>query len=302
MQRIRELLTENNSAAILIGRDPNLDSMGGALALYLSLKARNKQAVIACPTDPLVEISSLVGIDKVVKSIGGEDGDLTVAFPYKDGEVEKVSYTIENGFLNIVVKAGSNGLSFNESDIKYKRGGTPPSLLFIIGTPRLSDLGSLFNPQTLKNTTVVNIDNQASNQGFGDVVLVSSKFSSVSEQIANLLLFLQYNIDLDSAQNLLLGISYATDNFQKPNTSATAFEMAGFLLKKGANRQSQSIDRQPNAQIVPDETDFMLPDTDLMEEQSYQKKEPKAQMQVKSGKNPPPDWLMPKVYRGSTSI
>ncbi len=308
IQRVRELLTENEKVAILTGKDQDLDSMGAALSLYLALKGRNKEVTVASPSDPLVEISSLVGIDKVVKSIGIADGDLVVSFPYKEGEVEKVSYTIEDGYLNIVVKAGDNGLSFNEADVKYKRGGTLPNLIFIVGTPRVSDLGSLFNPEALKNTTLINIDNKANNQGFGDVVLVSPKFSSVSEQVANLLISLQYNIDIDTAQNLLSGISFATDNFQKANTTPTAFEMAGFLLKKGATRQNYTSNvGRTNSSELSDEEDFMLPDTDIAEEPYQKKQEPKAATskpndQIKQGKTPPPDWLLPKVYRGSTSI
>ena len=67
-----------------------------------------------------MEVSSLVGIDKVKKSFnGGANGDLTVTFPYKEGEIEKISYTLEEGKLNILVKAGENGLSFNEKDVEF---------------------------------------------------------------------------------------------------------------------------------------------------------------------------------------
>ena len=191
----------------------------------------------------IVAISSLFGIDKVKTALSRDGGDLIVSFPYKEGEIEKVSYTLEDGYLNIVVKAGEQGLSFIEQDVKYKRLGGLPTLLFVVGTPRLSDLGDLFDPEVLKDTTVVNIDNKADNQGFGDIVMVSPRYSSVSEQIADLLLFLGMHIDVDAAQNLLSGISFATNNFQDPKTSVLAFEMVAMLLKSGAVRPKQSVDR-----------------------------------------------------------
>lgn len=236
LQKVRDLLDKNSQIGVVVGNSPTIDDMAGALSLYLALSHMGKKVAVASPTDPLVEVSSLVGVDRVKKDLAGDSGDLIVSFPYKEGEIEKVSYTIEEGLLNIVVKAGENGLTFSEQDVNFKRGGGAPSMLFVVGTPRLSDLGTLFNAEALKDTTVVNIDNKAENQGFGDVVLVSPKFSSVSEQIASLITSLGVDPDVDIAQNLFTGISTATDNFQKPTTSYLAFEMAGLLMRKGVNR------------------------------------------------------------------
>lgn len=240
LQSIQDILAKNNSIGIVVGKNHSLDEMGAALALYLSLKNSGKQVSIASPSDPLVEVSSLIGVNKVKKSLDGDGGDLVVAFPYQEGEIEKVSYTLENGFLNIIVKAAEDGLSFGEKDVQFKKSGGLPYALFVVGTPRLSDLGALFDPEQLKNTTLINVDNKLENQGFGDVVLVSPEFSSVSEQIGHLLESLAYTIDIDVAQNLLSGISSGTDNFQSPKTSSLAFEMAAKLMQQGAKRQAVS--------------------------------------------------------------
>ena len=247
IQKIKDLVTQSRSIAILVGGASGLDEMASALSLFLSLRYANKQVVIACPVAPTVAISSLVGIDKVKTSFqsASSGGDLVVSFPYREGEIEKVSYTIDNGFLNIVVKAGETGLAFDERDVQYKRGGeaagdAPPELMFVIGTPRLTDLGNLFNPEYLRDTRVVNIDNKVENQGFGDIILVSPQASSVSELIADVIMGLGLELDLDIAQNLLSGISDATSNFQSPSTSSVAFEIAGVLMRKGAVREKVS--------------------------------------------------------------
>ncbi len=247
IQTIQDILARNESLGIAVGKNPSLDEMGAALALYLSLKELGKNVTIAAPSDPLVEISNLVGINKVKKSLESEGGDLVVAFPYQEGEIEKVSYTLENGFLNIIVKASGEGLSFSEQDVQYKRSGSVPQALFVVGVPRLSDLGNLFDTEALKNVTIVNIDNKSDNQGFGEVVLVSSEFSSVSEQVANLIESLGLPLDMDAAQNLMSGISYATDNFQSQKTSVAAFEQAAKLMQKGARRTQVKVE-QPSVQ------------------------------------------------------
>lgn len=322
LSKINEYLQSKKSIAVVTPKDPNVDQMAAALSLYLSLSLAGKQVTIATPSDPLVELSHLFGIDKVKTSLGGASGDLVVSFPYKEGEIDKVSYTLEDGFLNIVVKAGELGFSFDQKDVKYVRPQAAPELLFIIGASKLSDLGRLFDPAALKDTAVVNIDNNSQNQGFGDIVMVSTRLSSVSEQVANMILNLNLTMDLDIAQNLFEGITYGTQNFQSPNTSALALEMAGVLMRHGAKRESVAREM---ATTAFNRNDFVK-DQNL--QGLYGEKSPQVQNQnVQSSpirqaqgepaqnaqnqnnqtqqpdlNNPPEDWLTPKVYKGSTNF
>jgi nanoRNase/pAp phosphatase (c-di-AMP/oligoRNAs hydrolase) len=290
LEKIKELLAQNVAIGIAVGKNPGVDEMAAALALYLSLSETGKKISVVCPTDTIVELSSLVGIDKVKKSFeGGEKGDLTVTFPYKEGEIEKISYTLEEGKLNILVKAGENGLSFNEKDIEYKREGSAPGLVFVVGTPRISDLGTAFDMETLKDSKVINIDYKPENQGFGDIPLLGASASSVSELMANFLSSLNLKMDEDIASNLMAGIVAATDNFQSSSTSTLAFETAATLMKHGAVRKAKIV-------LSDNEVDaFFSP-----------KPEPKKEMVREEKKidenNPPDDWLAPKIYKGSTNV
>lgn len=251
LQSIQDSIQKSKIIAVTVGSNPSIDEMGSALALFLSVKEMGKNVSVYSASEPIVELSNLVGIDKVKTRFEGEGADLVVSFPYKEGEIEKVSYTIENNYLNIVVKAGEQGLSFSEQDVKYTRGsgvGGQIDLLFVVGTQRLSDIQQIFNPEVMKDTTIINIDNKHDNQGFGDIVLVSPRFSSVSEQVTQLLGELRTPINNDIAQNLLDGILYSTENFQSAKTSYLAFEMAGVLMRQGAFRSQLPPvrqDRQP---------------------------------------------------------
>ena len=241
IQQIKDAISQAQSIGITAPKNSSMDEMAAALSLYLILKNSGKNVSIASPSDPLVEIASLVGIDKVEKTLkgtSGGNGDLTVSFPYTEGEIEKVSYTLEEGYLNIIVKASEQGLSFDEKDVEYLRGGGGDlDLVFTVGSANLADLDPLFDTQN-PDIRIINIDNKENNEQYGDIVLVSPKLSSVSEGVADLSLALGLNIDQDSAQNLLDGISSATENFQSPKTSSLAFEMVALLLKKGAKREA----------------------------------------------------------------
>ena len=267
LQKIKDLIDKNDKIGIAVGKNPTIDTMAAALSLYLGLQDYGKNPSIASGSQPLVEHSSLVGIDKVksnFESGGGEataSGDLVVSFPYREGEIEKVSYTIEGGYLNIVVKAGQQGLTFQESDVKFRRGGAStggagaPSLLFIVGTSRLSDLGALFDTEALKNTAIINIDNSTDNQGYGDIPAVSPDVASVSEMVAGLLYYLGIDVNEDMAQNLMYGINDGTNNMQDPRVSYSTFELVANLMKKGANRQQQRPQARP-AQGLPQQPQY----------------------------------------------
>lgn len=294
--KIREAIEKYNNIAIAVPASPLMDEMAAALGLYLSLSTLGKNITVASPTTPLVEVSNLVGIDRVQTTLGGGTGDLVVSFPYREGEIEKVSYTRDDNFLNIVVKAGELGLNFDEGDVRYTRGGASPELLFVIGAERVTDLGNLYDVNNLKDTLVVNIDNKSQNQGYGDILMVSTKLSSISEAVVNLIVSLNYRLDIDIAQNLMLGISSATNNFQNPNTSSLAFEMAGILMRSGAIRPTQGVLNQRQA---PRQDDFIKQTESKVRTEEIERKENIGQITKAS---PPDDWLEPKIYKGSTNF
>ncbi len=305
VQKIRDALSQNDNIAVVTGKNPSIDEMAAALSLYLLLK-ENKKVTIACPTQPIVELSNLVGIDKVATRLEGSEGDLVVSFPYVEGEIEKVSYTLEGGFLNIIVKASQQGLTFDENSVKYSKGGAVFSLLFVIGTPRLSDLGELINPDKLRNTKIINIDNKQNNEAYGDIAAVSSDFSSVSEQVADLVLSLGFRMDKDVAQNLLNGINYATQNFQSASTSPLAFEIASLLMRNGAQRTQRESASSPIAQRkYPSQRYSQEVQSDQNTANNPRRlpanKQKNNQIEEPDQKAPN-DWLAPKVYKGSSNF
>lgn len=300
LRQISEAIEKNKTIGIVTPKNPTLDEMGAALSLYLALEDAGKTVTVATPENPLVEVSNLVGIDRVTTSLSGASGDLVVSFPYEEGEIDKVSYTLDGGFLNIVVKAGEKGLSFEDKDVRFTRGASGvPTLLFTVGVQRLSEVAKLFDVADLKDTMVINIDNKADNQGFGDIVMVYPMLSSVSEQIANLIVGLNFKMDTDIAQNLMYGISDATENFQNQRTSSMAFEMAGYLMRNGAIRVGKRQEQRGNVDPFFRPTQQEQPQPQQSQPMQQQNQQPQER---KDDNNPPEDWLAPKIYKGSTNF
>ncbi len=166
-----------------------------------------------------------------------------MSFPYHDGDIEKVSYNIEGDRLNVNLFAEEQGIRFTEKDITYIRQGASPQLIFTVGVSQAVEIQGLVD----SGVKIVNIDNSAGNGMFGQVNIVDPTASSLSEIVAKIAQDLNLQVEFDVAQNLLDGITAATQNFSSPKTSPVAFEMAGFLLQKGAIRKDLKAIRPQTA-------------------------------------------------------
>ncbi len=326
-QRLKEIFEKTGPFAIVVGQNYTIDEMGSALSIYLTLTGNGKNVSIISAKQPLVEVSSLVAIDQVKPNFESSTGDLIVSFPYQNDEIGKVSYTLENGLLNIIVKPKSDPLSFGEKDVIFKRSSETPEVVITVGVKRVSELQSFFDVQSLKDTVIVNIDKAGNNEGFGDVVIIGQGASSVSEQVASLMLSMDYVMDPDIAQNLMSGVIAATGNFQSPRTSSLAFEMAGVLLRTGARRETPrpaQVVQQPQRQsqmpsrMTPAQAPYrpqMPQNRSQVQRNTVQAAQavgqfPKEQKiddapidsSVDTSPDAPPDWLAPKIFKGSTTV
>lgn len=238
---IRELLDSTQDIGIILGESQGVDSVAAGLSLYLVLTQDGKNVQIVSKKEPMVEVSNLVGVNKIAKSFEGNTKILTISVPYREGEIEKVSYNIEGTKLNVNLFAEENGISFSERDVEYIKKGSSPSLIITVGVSTEAELDDLVDPSGVKT---IHIDRNPVNPLLGDVALIDPAFSSLSEIVATLIRELSLPFDVDAFQNLMDGITYATRNFTLPATSAFAFEAAGFLLQNGARRKEKSADRE----------------------------------------------------------
>ncbi len=289
---LTSLISENQEIGIIIGEPHNLDRIAAGLSLYLVLKQIGKDVQVVSGKDPIIEFSNLVGIDKIRKEFTGMTKNFTISLPYKEGEIEKVSYKIEGNRLNINLFAGENKITFSEKDIDYIRSGANPSLIFIVSIASTDKFSSLVGSNS--EVKVVNIDNDQLNSAYGDVVYNSNSFSSVSEIVGKIIQDLGLPVDIDSAQNLLDGILSATENFSSYSTSAYAFEAASFMLKHGAKRhaltgESYGKTRNFSETITPPVKNNTREYIDEYEEKTED-----------DSSSVPQDWFAPKIFKGAS--
>lgn len=275
------LLSSAQNILVLVGQNPTLDNLGGGLALYLALTRVGKKVNIVCPQPPTVDLSNLVGIDKVKTELGGQS--LTLTFPYTEGSIEKVSYNIEENKFNLIIQPREGFEPLSPEDVRFSSSSAEAELIFVLGTSTLTGLGPLYEKgkEILGKSPLVVIDNHPENKHYGKVNLVNPDASSVSEIVATVLKRLGLELDSDTAHNLLTGLEFATTNFSSPSASFEAFETAGACLKAGAKRgltfgkATVKSDLKPKAFPIPPVSPSL------------------------GDEEPPSDWLTPKIFKGS---
>lgn len=318
INQARSLLDNAKSILIATHIRPTLDSVAASLSLYLSLSALGKQVSIICPSAMTVEYSHLVGVDKITSELAKSFGkNLVISFPYQEGSIEKVSYNIENDTFNLVIEPREGFPQITQDAVNYAYGNGDTDLIIVIDSPRLTDLDHIYqNNQSLFNAkNIINIDSHNQNTNYGRVNAVDITASSTSEIVLSFLSGLGYKIDPDTASNLLLGLSSGSANFTSQKTTAATFEAAAICLRNGAKKRdgqnsfSDMTDQFAQGQfgnqpkLMPN-LPKMKPQTPFPGAQinpSPNKSGP-VNTSPKQNNNPPPDWLKPKIYKGSGGL
>lgn len=315
INQARTFLNQAKDLFILLPKNPTLDQVASGLSLYLSLLKNGKRVSIACPDQMRVEFNRLVGVDKITTNLSSKEGkNLIVSFPYQEGSIEKVSYNIENDLFNLVIEPREGYPAITSDTIRYSFSGGNIDLIITVGVQNLSQLDSLFNnnQNLFSAKPVVNIDIKPQNSGFGKVNIIETNVASLSELLVFLFSNLGLPLDGDIATNLLSGITSGSQNFTSNITQASTFEAAAICLKNGARKSFQESTRtnlQFAQQFQPrQETNFspnLKASAPVPQKQIEQKIKPKFDLQTnqkKSQEEAPPDWLKPKIYKGSTLL
>lgn len=292
LNALKAKLQEVNSVLITFASVPNQDSIAAALAFYLSLKSSGKKVLVASSNPVTVRDSHLVALDKVKTDIGGNNLVITLNVP--EDRVDKVTSNTEGGHLNLIINPREGAEPITEKDIVFGYSGAVADLIIVIGAADLKDVGSLAEKEVelFTKSTIANISNQVGSFG---AINITDPSSSNSELVTALLKELALPMDVDIANNLMIGIEAGTDNLSSPNMTADTFEALAVLYRTGARRQVKTIVPQ-QAKIV---ADMPIIDTDT---RSAAKTPTEAVSEVgQPVAEPQADWLKPKIYKGSNS-
>lgn len=337
---LKNLFPTAKNILIALPAGADIDRMAAGLSLFLTLEALGKQVFVVCDDTIKVAQANLFGINHVQKSISQtEGGNMTLVLEgvaSSDGTIpalEKLDWYAENNNLNLVFHVLA-GQTFQPARIIPHYQGSGFNLIFVIGAVNLNALGNIYqqNQQVFSGTHIVDvdIDTQSANTGFGQTNIVDTNASSVSEVMTNLVADLGYSLDVDSASNLLVGIFDATGNLTDAKVSADTYMAVASCLRVGGRKpqvmgakplmQPQAvpsqdlsvlIPKEPQAQQVPE---FAMPPVvnapktksvidagdHEMSVQLQPSPEERPHEEGVISETPEPDWLTPKIFKGSS--
>src|SRR3989344_4213956 len=339
LTELKNILPTSKTILIALPANASIDQLASGLALFLTREASGKQVSVVSDDSILVGQSHLFGVDHIQKTIPTTDGgNLTLILEgvaASDNTVpalEKLDWSAENNNLNLVFHV-LPGQTFQPSRIVPKYQGSGFNLIFTVGSLNLNALGSIYtqNPQIFSNTHVVNIDNQMGNAGFGQTNVLDTNTSSVSEIMINLIADLGFNLDADSASNLLAGVFEATNNLTNEKAGPETFMAVANCLRVGGRKPhfaeasrgeatsvTPAVQTQPaydwnalmpkaqsESQLTPAEPQFTIPpviSTQPVQPENEPQPSPEERPMGEGiiSETPEPDWLTPKIFKGSS--
>jgi hypothetical protein len=221
-QPIQDLLNQAKTALVVVPQ-LNVDSIGAALALAISLNKKNIQTKVFCPQKPDQNYQKLSGLELLTDSI--ESSDLVVSVTYPLDQIDKVSYNDDGGKLNLVVQTKEGAPKIESNQISFQSGGASADVCFMLGDETtLGDKAGMVN----KGNWILISPTQVQ-KSWAKATLVDPD-APFCEVFTFLLPMLGLELDMDSGKDLLIGLRVATQSFSV-NVSPETFEAGAINLK-----------------------------------------------------------------------
>ncbi|MDD5693316.1 MAG: DHH family phosphoesterase [Patescibacteria group bacterium] len=236
-QQINELIKTSQSILVVSHANLDGDALGAMLALDRVLTKMGKEVSLVTSNDIDDLYKFLPGISKIKSDISGTR-DFILRFDTTKVPIEKLSYNKEEPYVNVVISPKSGKIT--QSDIEYVQGDFKFDLVFVLDTPDVDRIDSVYDRQTelFFETAIINIDHHAGNEYFGAVNLVDLTATSTCEILVSIIeSFGAGNFDEDVATCLLTGITYDTGSFKYVNTTPKSLTISAQMLAAGARQQ-----------------------------------------------------------------
>lgn len=326
LTELKTLLPNAKSILIVLPGNASIDVLASGLALFLILESSGKQVAVSCDDTIKVSQSHLFGVDHIQKNVPSTDGgNLTLALEgvaASDNTIpalEKLDWYAEGSNLNLVFHV-LPGQTFQPSKIVPHYQGSGFNLIIAIGASNLNALGNIYlsNQSAFSGTHIVNIDNQPTNTSFGQTNVLDTNSSSLSEMMSLVITDLGFVLNTDSASNLLAGIFDTTNNLTGDKVNAETYMAVANCLRVGGRKPTVSTaatfdwnalkpkDSTISEYAVPQISASVSPANNLGDDsqslpsiQSGSPEERPAGEGVVS-ETVEPEWLTPKIFKGSS--
>lgn len=238
-QQFDELTRKAVRPLILLPPYASLDALSSALALGLFFEKAGKEPVLAGETllEDLKALEFLAFPHDLRASITGAR-DFVLVFNTERNPISDIR--TERSPEEVRVYLTPEHGSIDPRDFSFMPAQFIFDLAIVVGSPDKEHLGKIYenNPDIFFEMPIINIDNHADNELFGQLNCVDVRASSAAEILGDIFLSMEKGgIPEGISEHLLTGIITATDSFQKKSTTPKSLQLASLLMQAGADQQ-----------------------------------------------------------------
>lgn len=231
-QKAVELLEKSEHIAILLPSKPTPDSLAAAEVLTQILTSRQKDVGFLTPVKK--EGLSRPELFPKIAEAKSLLREFVISIDTSSSPISQLRY--EKGEQKVDVILSPKNSSLKKEAVSFKEGGLQCDCAILLGiaNPELLTIDSV-EPEFFTDTPILNIDFSSENKKYGEVNLLNTEKSSLSEIVYALASALDpVPLDADKATLLLAGIIDGTRSFSAPSTSADTLLTASELMRLGA--------------------------------------------------------------------
>jgi len=236
-QQILETIDKSEHILIVFNRAWSGDAVASALALRLWLLKRGKKVEVAASEPTAASMYSFLPGFSFIKPRLENLRKFIISLNITNAKVAQIEYQLEKEKLDFIISP-KDGF-FTNKDISSRSSGFSYDLIIALDTPDLESLGEIYDTDTafFFETTLINIDHQASNDNYGQINLVNVNAVAATEILYGLFEAKKEDIDPEIATCLLAGLIAETKSFKTANVTPRTLAIAADLIVHEARRE-----------------------------------------------------------------
>ncbi|MCF7906334.1 hypothetical protein K9L04_00185 [Patescibacteria group bacterium] len=238
ISEILKVLDVSKNILIIFNND-NSDILMSSICLSYYLEKTQKNIDLVSENTKINSKYDFLNIENKIKNTLKSDNKFTIIIDTKENKAKELSYEPKENSIEIYL-SGENR-NFEETDIKFLKDSKKYDLIITLGILDIKNLSKIYNENVdlFYNTPIINIDNNISNERFGQINIIEAQYRTISELVFDIIS--QNNpdiIDTKISNLLLTGIIDKTSGFKFSSISPNIMSTSSMLIEIGADREN----------------------------------------------------------------
>ena len=236
-QQIFEQIKKAKNILITFSAEWSGDAVSSALALNSFLKKLDKKVEIVANHTHKNDLYNFLDGFKNIQNNFTNLKNFIISLDTSSTKIEKIKYNTEENQINFIITPKEG--NFSQEDISSSLSKFKYDLIISLDTPDIESIGKIHEDDTefFYKVPIINIDNHAENEEYGQINLVDLTAVSTSEILFSLISnYSRDSIDENMATALLTGIISKTKSFKTQNVTPDSLSTVAQLISMGADR------------------------------------------------------------------